>query len=419
MDKAAIEALKASHPILQVLQDLGVQVQHNRFRCPKPERHAHGDRTPSATVSPERGTFRCWVCPDVRGDVIELVRLVKGCSFREALRFLGAPDEAPGGKAGPSRSRPASGPGGGSPGGATPPPDSAPGRPVPAGPDAPAASAHPPLRPRSGHHSPDADGQMRLGLDSPGSGPEPGVPPGAPAAAASAAPLPGPRASSEEEESRLRHGILLELLRLAVPVAGPVARYLQKRRIFRRTWDGQHIRMIADYHGAGAALEKAFGREALQRAGFFNAAGHLRYYRHRLLFPYFDRDGRPVYLQARGIEDGVKPKELSMAGPIPLPYNVRLLDGEPGQIYLCEGVIDTLTLIEQGFPAVGVPGAANFKPAWAALFRNKSVHVAFDPDAPGENGAARAIELLHAGGIEARRLAPPQGLDLNDWFRKG
>ena len=44
-----------------------------------------------------------------------------------------------------------------------------------------------------------------------------------------------------------------------------------------------------------------------------------------------------------------------MAGPIPIPYNARLLDGEPGQIYLCEGVIDTLTLLEQGFPAVGVP----------------------------------------------------------------
>jgi len=76
-------------------------------------------------------------------------------------------------------------------------------------------------------------------------------------------------------------------------------------------------------------------------------------------------------------------------------------------------------LIEQGFPAVGIPGAANFKPAWADLFRGKSVHVAFDPDAPGESGAARAIAVLEAGGVEARRLQPPKGLDLNDWFRKG
>ena len=157
----------------------------------------------------------------------------------------------------------------------------------------------------------------------------------------------------------------------------------------------------------------------LERTGFFNAAGHLRYYRHKLLFPYYDLQGRPVYMQARAIDADAKPKELSMSGPIPIPYNIRLLNGEPGQIYLCEGVIDTLTLLEQGFPSVGIPGAANFKPAWAALFRNKSVHVAFDPDGPGESGAAKTIERLQAAGIEARRLTPPTGMDLNDWFRKG
>jgi DNA primase len=425
MDKAAIEALKASRPILQVLQDLGVQVQHNRFRCPMPDRHAHGDRTPSATVSPERGSFKCWVCPDVRGDVIDLVRLVKGCSFREALQFLGAPGEAPRGKAGLDHGRLPAGPGVGTgvgpddnASGTAPIPDaSAPGHLNPATPGAPAASASPPHHPRSDRHSLFNKDQLVLGLD-------PAVtksdgPRIQPASASSSPPLPAPRASSEEMDANLRQDILAELLRLSVPVAGPVARYLQKRRIFKRTWDGQRLRMIGDYHGIGAALEKAFGREALQRAGFFNAAGHLRYYRHRLLFPYFDRNGKPVYLQARGIENDVKPKELSMAGPIPMPYNVRLLDGEPGQIYLCEGIIDTLTLLEQGFPAVGVPGAANFKPAWAALFKGKSVHVAFDPDAPGENGAARAIDLLKRGGIEARKFAPPPGLDLKDWFPQG
>jgi DNA primase len=320
-----------------------------------PDRHTHGDRTPSASVSPERGSFKCWVCPDVRGDVIDLVKLVKGCSFREALQFLGAPADAPRGRARP--------------------------RPPSAGPSTPAHGETP--APAAGH------------------------------------PNAADAAAADKDDTDLRRAILAELLRLASPVQGAVARYLQKRRIFRRTWDSQHLRMVDDYAGMGSALEKAFGRADLQLAGFFNAAGHLRYYRHRLLFPYLDRSGKPVYLQARGVEDDVKPKELSMAGAIPMPYNVRLLDGEPGQIYLCEGVIDTLTLIEQGFPAVGVPGAANFKPAWAALFRNKSVHVAFDPDAPGENGAARAIEILQAVGVEARRLAPPEGLDLNDWFRKG
>lgn len=428
MDKAGIEALKASRPILQVLQDLGVEVRNNRFRCPRPEGHAHGDRTPSVTVWPERGSFRCWVCADVRGDVIDLVRLVKGSSFREALDFLGAPPPPARGR------RPDRNP---SPPAADARPPSMAGEPFP-GPepgrayDAAASArteAAAPLigptgqttlfasdRPPASSHAPSAPAA--------GAGPGtrdsvPGILSPSASAAATHSFFPSPSASDREDDQARRLAILAALIDLAVPVQGRVARYLQKRRIFKRTWDGQKLRMIDDYAGVSRALEAAFGRPALERAGFFNPAGHLRYYRHRLLFPYFDPAGRPVYLQARGIEDSVKPKELSMAGPIPLPYNVRLLDGVPGQIYLCEGIIDTLTLLEQGFPAVGVPGAANFKPAWAALFRNKSVHVAFDPDAPGENGAARAIELLHAEGVEARRLAPPTGLDLNDWFQRG
>ena len=108
-----------------------------------------------------------------------------------------------------------------------------------------------------------------------------------------------------------------------------------------------------------------------------------------------------------------------MSGPIPCPYNIRILNGEPGPVYLCEGVIDTLTLIEAGFPAVGVPGAANFKPSWVPLFRNKSVYVVFDADAAGEAGAARTLSLLTAQCIESHRLPLPPGKDINDWLRSG
>jgi DNA primase len=223
----------------------------------------------------------------------------------------------------------------------------------------------------------------------------------------------------EAEQEALRQRMLASLLEACAPVGGAAGGYLAKRRIFKRTWTAQRLRMIDDYPGISRKLEAAYGLDNLVRLGFFNAAGHLRFYRHVLLFPYYDITGRAVYLQARAIDPDAKPKELSLAGHIPLPYNSRLLDGEAGQIFLCEGVIDTLTLLEQGFPAVGVPGAANFKVQWAPLFRNKTVHVAFDPDGPGESGAAKAIERLQALGIEARRLAPPTGKDLNEWFRKG
>jgi DNA primase len=383
MDKAGIEALKDANPILDVLAELGVQVQNGRFRCPKPQNHTNGDRTPSVSVWPDRGQFKCWVCPDVKGDVIDLIRLVRGASFREALDFLGrrsgTPLSAPAAGTRISARNPAA-------------PNRVAPRPVapnPASGSAPASAAEPSL--------------LELSPEAP------------------AAPAGTHRKSREysDEDMALRQRVLQALLEACPPVGGKVAQYLQKRRVFKRTWDRQRLRMIEDYAGLSRKLEAEFGLADLERTGIFNPAGHLRYYRHKLLFPYFDREGKAVYLQARAIEAEAKPKELSLAGPIPIPYNIRILDGEPGQIYLCEGVIDTLTLIEQGFPAVGIPGASNFKPAWAELFRNKTVHVAFDPDAPGESGAAKAIDLLQAHGIEARRLAPPAGMDLNDWFRKG
>ena len=83
-----LKQFKSAISITAVAQSLGVDVSHGKCRCFFPQRHTHGDRTPSVSFSEERGTFRCWVCDDVRGDVISLVQIVKDCSFVEALGWL-------------------------------------------------------------------------------------------------------------------------------------------------------------------------------------------------------------------------------------------------------------------------------------------------------------------------------------------
>ena len=88
MTNEELKQFKAAISITSVAQSLGISVSHGRFRCLFPQRHTHGDRTPSVSISEERGTFRCWVCDDVRGDVISLVQIVKDCSFVEALSWL-------------------------------------------------------------------------------------------------------------------------------------------------------------------------------------------------------------------------------------------------------------------------------------------------------------------------------------------
>ncbi len=374
-----LEALKAANPLPDVLAELGISVVNNRFNCLNPQNHKHGDRTPSVSIWPDRGFFKCWVCPDFKGDVIDLLKQTKGFSFREAVRYL--ENRAPGSHADP-KARPVP--------------------PHPAGQPPSGSRTHPPEK--SSPSQPDArqTGLFEKGFLT-------GTPSSPQASSASAT-------ASVSEARKLE--ILARFLQLLEPVDGKAAAYLKKRRIFKKTWDAQKILQIKNYSETDRRLRALFPVPELEDAGFFSKQEHLRFYRHTLIFPYYDFTGKPVYLQARALEDMV-PKELSLKGPIPLPYNVRILDCVPGHIYLCEGVIDSLTLLEQGFPAAAVPGAQNFKPQWASLFKGKTVHVVFDSDEPGEKGAERVLAVLSQAGVEARRLAPPPGMDINEWFLKG
>jgi len=358
-DKSELDSLKQANPIEEVARELGLNVIAHKMRCPNPEKHSHGDRSPSVTFWPEKGSFRCWVCPEIKGDVIDLVRMTKGMSFGETVRWLRARrglDPADPFSSSPVWTRTTS------------------------------ARAHtsPAFIPAGAKTSDVTPGSL-------------------------------PAAASEN----LKSEILSYLLRIAAPVSGPAARYLQSRRIFKKTWDAQRLKWVDDYGRIARELSDHFGRQVLIDQGFFNAEGHFRYYRHILLFPYFDEEGKPVYLQARAVQEGVIPKELSLSGSIPLPYNIAALKDSKPYVYLCEGVVDTLTLLEQGFPALGVPGASNFKPAWASLFQGKSVFIVFDPDAAGEAGAHRVEALLGEIGVIAHRQAMPFGKDINAWFRKG
>ncbi len=55
-----IESLKASLSITLVAEHLGYQVIRGKIRCPYPGRHAHGDRTPSVSLSEEKGLFKIY-----------------------------------------------------------------------------------------------------------------------------------------------------------------------------------------------------------------------------------------------------------------------------------------------------------------------------------------------------------------------
>jgi len=75
-------------PILDAAGGLGLDVANNKARCFNGKGHRNGeDRTPSLAFFPDSNRFKCFGC-GVSGDVIDLVKAVKGVSFGDAVAWL-------------------------------------------------------------------------------------------------------------------------------------------------------------------------------------------------------------------------------------------------------------------------------------------------------------------------------------------
>ena len=380
MTEEELKQFKAALSITAVATALGVPVVHGRCRCFFPMRHAHGDRTPSVSFSEERGTFRCWVCDDVRGDVISLVQIVKNCSFLEALNWLKETYVflLPGAKS-PMQNRViASG----------------------------TELANAPMQNHAA--APKASLVAKVAVRE--------------AALEYSSPEPAKELVSEDERKK----IILSFLKMLSPVdKTPAAAYLARRRIYKPVWDKMLLRTITDYGSLNNKLKETYDLEVLKYVGLFSEKGNLKYYKHPLFFPYLDTKRRSCYFQARAIDSTVVPKELNLRGTVPYPYNVSALDQRPGWVYLCEGVVDTLTFLGQRIAAIGIPGVRSFKTEWLPLFKNKSVVLCLDKDEAGRSGteylqsvfAQAGIRTVVLGeGLEHLDTAMKEGEDINDWF---
>jgi DNA primase len=311
----------------------------------------HADRNPSLSIK-EYG-YRCFAC-DAKGDVVKLVMQVKGIGFRDALEYLAA---RCGVNLSPRR-------GGRGPGAAN-------------------AAPGPVLAPR-----------VRQQIA------EPSIDPDRRSTIYTWVALTG----------RLHEG-------LALHEQAPAFDYLARRGISAATAVRAGLAFAPGYDATSKAMREMFSRSSLQAAGLFNDGGNLRLFKHQLLIPYWVA-GQAVSLQARNINwhdketDG--PKELTI-GPITIPFNADVLLEPQETVYICEGAIDTLSLLELGFVAVGVPGARNFRPEWVELFDDVGeVILALDSDDAGREGAQRIAGHF---GRPLKQLELPDALkDINEFL---
>jgi hypothetical protein len=142
--------------------------------------------------------------------------------------------------------------------------------------------------------------------------------------------------------------------------------------------------------------------------------------------PYPDEEGQEMGVRFRVSLDGAE-KFKWRSGDKPVPYGLRLL-GEAraaGFVVLAEGESDCHTLWYHEIPALGIPGASNWKVAWAAYLDGiEKIYTVIEPDQGGDTlrekltGCAPIRERLYL--LELGDHKDPSALHLadSDRFRK-
>ncbi len=86
MDKLAL--LKQNNNIVDVAVSLGFQaVGGKAIRCFNTGAHKNGDKRASFVFQTQVSRFICYAC-GIKGDVIDFIKLYKGCEFVEAVKYL-------------------------------------------------------------------------------------------------------------------------------------------------------------------------------------------------------------------------------------------------------------------------------------------------------------------------------------------
>ncbi|MCS7236580.1 MAG: DNA primase [Armatimonadota bacterium] len=220
---------------------------------------------------------------------------------------------------------------------------------------------------------------------------------------------------------------------LAHPEAGRAAReYLDRRGVDPAT--ARRFRLGYAPDSWDALLRHLTGQgyepQLLERLGLVHPradGGWYDTFRHRLVFPIFDPQGRPVAFGGRALRDADQPKYLNSRDN-PLFSKGRTLYGlhlarealsRSGRAVVVEGYMDLVACHQYGVAeAVATLGTALTSEQAALLRRHcQAVVLVYDSDEAGRRAVERALPVLEEAGLEATAAVLPEGLDPDAFLR--
>ena len=231
----------------------------------------------------------------------------------------------------------------------------------------------------------------------------------------------------EAEQSKLSEGRRLQILELAAEVYVKQLRiseakenlakqYLKEKMIQEPIWD-KYLLGFAKGNGLTDQLIKGgFSLDECIESGVTvqRKDGPADFFKDSLIIPVI-YIGKVISLVARQLGANATPKYLNLRGEIKHLYCEDILNQAAEFVVICEGAIDTLTLIQCGLPAVGILGAGCFKPEFKEkVARIKEIYLCLDNDPAGNNGMAKIAGIFDG---HVKVISLPKEEDLNDFFK--
>ena len=157
------------------------------------------------------------------------------------------------------------------------------------------------------------------------------------------------------------------------------------------------------YNIEAYAKEKCFNAEWLKcelsvKNGSDRDGQHIK-------IPYKDRTGKVTATRKR-YNPATKPYFKWASNPRMSFYGLWRLGGDTEYVILVEGESDTQSLWMVDEPALGVPGATNFKPEWCSdIAEIPRVYIHVEPDKGGATFKKQLSERLYSGGYNGKVYA--------------
>ena len=129
---------------------------------------------------------------------------------------------------------------------------------------------------------------------------------------------------------------------------------------------------------------KKWGKEQLEKCGLLKLG--LAWYKNPIIFPYYNREGKIVQIQARAMKPQKSEERFAnLSGIETCLYNMQIFNrlhiGD--SLIICEGVTDCLAVLSAGLNSIAVPGAAAYKEEYTRMLKPFNVYICPDKDPAG------------------------------------